>query len=112
MVKNTPVWLKGLSPFSLKRDAKLQSVNRFGLLLVLDPNIPHGGIKTFMTGEVFYSEGPHPFLMQPGAEGMPQKMGAMLNLIDTGQLQVSSHHTINISTVEIIPFGFYKEPAI
>ena len=45
-----------LSPFSLKGDAKLQSVKGFSLFLVLNPDMPHGGVKTFMTGEVFSND--------------------------------------------------------
>jgi len=77
-----PLWLEELSPFPLKGDAKLQSVKGFSLLLILNPNIPHGGIKTLMTGEVFYGEGRHPLLMQPGAEGVPQDVGTLLTLVD------------------------------
>ena len=43
--------------------AKLQPVNGFGLLLILNPNIPHGCVKTLMTGEVFYGERPHSLLV-------------------------------------------------
>ncbi len=67
------------------RDAKLQSINRFSLLFILNLNIPHSGVKTLMTGKVFYSEGSHSLLMQPGAEGMPQDVGAVLTLVDASQ---------------------------
>ncbi|GAJ24955.1 unnamed protein product, partial [marine sediment metagenome] len=40
-----------------------QSINRFSLFLILNLNIPHGCIKAFMTGEVFYGKGCHPLLM-------------------------------------------------
>ena len=63
---------------------KLQPVNCFSLLPILDPDIPHGGVKTFMAGEIFYGEGIHSFLMQPGAESVSQKMGASLTFIDAG----------------------------
>jgi hypothetical protein len=46
-------WLKQSEilslPSSSLKDTKFQSVNRFGLLLVFNPNIPHGGVKTFVT---------------------------------------------------------------
>ena len=109
-------WLKQAETLSLQgyllKDAKLQPINGFSLFLVLDLDIPHGCIKTFVTGEVFYGEGCHPLLMQPGAEGMSQDMGTSLTLGDASQFQVSSHYTINIVTSQIAAIGSHKEPAI
>ena len=65
--------LKGISDGC----SKLQPINSFGLLLILNPNIPHSSVKTLMTGEVFYGEGVHSLLMKPGTEGMPQNMGTL-----------------------------------
>jgi hypothetical protein len=59
-------WLKHLEILTLPRlplkDAKLQPINGFSLLLILDLDIPHGCVKTFMTGEVFNGERPHSLL--------------------------------------------------
>ena len=43
--------------------AKFQPIKGFSLLLILDIDIPHGGVKTFMTGEVFNGGQPHSLLM-------------------------------------------------
>ena len=63
-------WLKQPEILTLPRlslkDTKLQPINGFILLLILDLNIPHGCIKNFVTGEVLYGEGCHSLLMQEG----------------------------------------------
>ncbi|GAH99343.1 unnamed protein product, partial [marine sediment metagenome] len=43
---------------------------------------------------------------------MPEKMGAVLTLVDASQLQVYSYYAINITAAEIIPIGSHEEPAV
>ena len=57
--------VNGVSPLKGIGDGctKLQPVNCFSLLPILDRDIPHGGVKTFMTSQVFYGERPYSLLV-------------------------------------------------
>ncbi|GAI31048.1 unnamed protein product, partial [marine sediment metagenome] len=39
-----------------------------------------------MTGEVFYGEGVHSLLMQPGAKSMPQDVGTPLENVEAKEV--------------------------
>ena len=67
-------------PVCVLNCAKFQLANCFSLFLILDLDIPHSRGNTLVSSKVSYHKGVNPLLMEPGAEGMPQKVRPLLAL--------------------------------